>query len=172
MRERESLEAQKAHYSEKLWKKAEELSSLRKKLQVELGVLYDRIQRKDVPAIGLEADRLLRELEGNCRAVEEEIEEVRRHEDELEKAIEAVDTGEIDEEKLVTLIGKEDGPKLSKRKQRILEERKRTGVDPRSGDIVSDPYGFKIDSYIVKNYGPGSNRITTGHHANGIKGEH
>lgn len=170
MNERESLEAKKAHYMDQLWKKAEELFALRQKLKTELDNLYQRIQNKDVDGIGLHAEELLRGLEVKYREAEEEIEEIRLFESELQKAIEAVDAGNIDEQALTALVGKEDGPRLSRRKQRILQERQRTGVDPRSGDIVGDPYGFKIDTYIMKNVGPGSSRITTGHHTKGIKG--
>lgn len=170
MDQRENFEAKKAHYMDRLWKKAEEFSDLRVKLQKEADNLYIRVQAKDVDATGLHAKDLIRELQDRYYRTLKEIEEVKLNENELQRAIESLDTGSWDEEVIVNLLGKEDGPKLSKRRQRILEERQRTGVDPRSGDLVNDPYGFKIDTYIVRQQGVGSNKLTTGKRGKGIKG--
>lgn len=163
-------QVKKVYYEKRLWEKAEELSELRVRLQKEPDDLYTQVQNKDVNAIGLHAEELLRALQAKYFETLEEIDEVKAEENELQSALEAVDAGKIDEKFLIDLVGKEEGPKLSRRKKRIFEERQRSGVDPRSGDLVKDPYGLAIDTYIVKQQGVGSNKLTTGRHAKGISG--
>ena len=89
MPERENFEAKKEYFEQRLWAKAEELSILRVSLQAELDKLYDRIQKKDVDAIGLHAEQLLRQMQGRYREIEEEIAEVKDQEKNLQAAIEA-----------------------------------------------------------------------------------
>lgn len=167
----ENTEAKKAYYEEKLWTKAEELSGQKIQLQIEIEKLYQKIQSGDLGGIGLYAQELKVKKEKEYGLLEEELAELKERENEVQKALEAVDRGEIDEAKLTEIVGQEGQQKISKRKQKILEERQRSGIDPRDGSVVAlEGTGLGVGDYIVKNYGPDSRRITTGHHAKGIKG--
>jgi hypothetical protein len=98
------------------------------------------------------------------------IQKIKEIEDEIQTVLVEIESGQIDDEKIEKIVGKEELTHISKRKQRIMEERQGMGVDPRSGEVVGDPLGLKLDTYHVKQYGPDSRRITTGHHAKGISG--
>ncbi|TSC70432.1 MAG: hypothetical protein CEO12_366 [Parcubacteria group bacterium Gr01-1014_46] len=165
----EKIHPKKAFYEEKIWQKAEELSSTRVGLIRESEEIFAQVQSGNVGAIGLEAKEKSSQLQVKYFGLLSQVEEIKKQETILEEALTRVNNNDIDEEYLDELLSVEK-EKLSKRKQRIMEERAVTGVDPRSGDIVGGLYGGKIDSYIVKTTASDPRRITSGHHAKRIKG--
>ena len=161
----EKIENKIPNYEERLWEKAEELFNVRSALRNELIELYSKMGKKDVPGIGLHAQDLLIKMHAKSKEIEEEIEEIRKFEDEIQAALEQLNDGKVDVPALIKLIGKEDGPKISKRKQRILEERKLLGINPSS----LDPLGLE-DFSPIQYHGPGAYKLTTGYHAKRIRG--
>lgn len=157
-------EAQKKQrYERVLWKKAEELFGERTTLEEKAGKLFDEVKKlKDTKGDQTE----IREKSADYWVFMKEIAAIKETEDELQEALVQLGNGVIDKDKFDELLPGASGEpkKLSKRKQHILEERKRMAD---SGFVFMDTLA---SGRMVEPTAPPTRHLTTGRRATGIKG--
>jgi hypothetical protein len=154
-----SLE-QKKEYEERIWQRAEEFSVIRNALQKKLDELDALFKEKPLESLNLYEQEKRRAEEDEYWRTQEKINEIKTEEDKLEKILADLDQGTITLADLEVLLPKqnEEEKHISKRKQKILEEKKRLGIDPRQ--IMGEMYG---------EFGNEKMHLTTGRHATGVK---
>lgn len=147
-------------YLENAWQRAEEFSVIRQSLQKEADELYILFTDKPITSLGLHKQDLRREDEEKYWEIKGKIDEIKKQEDELEEIILKIEEGNVSKDEIEKVLPKqtEEEKHLSKRKRRILEEKRRLGIDPR--EIMSEMYG---------EFGSEKMHLTTGRHGNGVK---
>lgn len=154
-------EKQKADFEKLLWKKAEELSEIRQALQVRLNELEQIFEKNPIESLNLHQVGIRRNQEGEYWRIKEKINDIKEQESQIEQALSDLDKGTADMsqiEKLTALPKQENSEALSKRKQRILEDKQRMGIDPR--EIMADMYG---------EFGSEKMHLTTGRNVKMVK---
>jgi len=127
---------------QRLWAKAEELSEIRRGLAERMKELYAKINGGDVGGIGLQAEQLRANLENEYWRLDAKVNDIKELEAKIEVMLEGLDLGEANSEEIGNFLAEpeheQEGEKLSRYKQRILEEKQRLGIDPR--EIRADMY--------------------------------
>lgn len=138
--ERKELREDIAQYEGLIWQEADEVSKLRAGLEQLANELYQTIQGKQGKA-NLYEEEQLRKTESEYWRIQKKLESLKETEDNLQRVLIDISDGKIDLPTLKKMFVKqiEGEATVSKRKQRILEEKKRLGFDPR--EIMSDMYG-------------------------------
>ena len=149
-----------AGYEELLWQRAQEFSIIRQALQQGLDELDKLFSERPLDSLNLHEQEVRRGEEKKYWETKEKIDEIKSEEDKLEEVLINLSSGDINEEEIKSLIPHQDEEErqLSKRKKKILEEKQRLGIDPRS--IMSEMYG---------EFGPEKMHLTTGRHAGEVK---
>ncbi|MEK9154686.1 MAG: hypothetical protein AAB596_01270 [Patescibacteria group bacterium] len=161
----EISESEKTRYESALWQKAEELSSNRIELEEKSKTLYDALNNKKSDADSMDKEK-------NYWQAEKKLNTIKEQEDIIQKLLERLTDGLIEKEEIEEILSsyqkESEKPKeskeskneenaLSKKKQRILEEKEKTGIDPRG------------DQFSSKEFGQEKMRLTTGRRAKSIK---
>jgi hypothetical protein len=163
-RSEQSIESgdQRQYHEQLLWDKASDLDSLKKGLQQRLAELDAEFTEKPTHSLNLHQRELRAAQENEYWRLKEKIDEISAEENRVQKVLEDIGNDRnVDLKELNTLIKqptREDQTKLSKRKQRILEEKQRSGIDPR-----------EINYFIWREFGSDAMALTTGRHAKGVK---
>lgn len=155
-------ESVRQKYEKVIWAKADELSEERTRLSANTEKLFEEV-------------KVLREKRGHPDDIREkqaaywvamkEIEAIKEVEEELQEILVQLENGVIDEASLKDLLPDISGEsgKLSKRKQRIQEERARM-------EEAGEKFVMELPSFGLKSRGPQTRHLTTGRRATGIKG--
>lgn len=150
----------KKDYEERIWRRAEEFSMIRQALEARLKEMDELFLAKPTASLNLHESEERADEENEYWETKEKIDEIKSEEDRLEESLISLGQGTAVESDLEILVPAEteEEKTISKRKQRILEEKKRLGLDPRG--IMSEMYG---------EFGQEKMRLTTGRHAKGVK---
>jgi len=144
-----------------LWERASELSAERTQLLTSSIAIYDKVQVMRSRSLKLNEQIVLEQMELEYWDILDQINQVGENESEVENLLLRLGEGKVGEKEIQDLFPDEfSQKKVSKRKQRIQEEIRRLGYDPR--DRFSSPLGngFTSDPH----------RVTTGRGAKCIKG--
>lgn len=143
--------ADKNKYENSLWEEANKLSESRRQIEEKINILYEQINKNNP------ADDLLA-LETDYWQAKNVLEKLEREENKIQDYLEKLADNSINENDLTFLksLNKTDEKKLSKKKQKILEERQKFG------EIINDPHA-------LKEFSNEKMRITTGRRAKSIK---
>lgn len=147
-------------YEEILWQRAEEFSIIRQALQKRLDELDDLFKESPLDSLNLHEQTVRQNQEKEYWETKSKIEDIQSEENKLENALIDLSSGVVNKEAIESLIPaqNEEERHISKRKKRILEEKKRLGIDPRQ--IMNEMYG---------EFGPEKMHLTSGRHATGVK---
>lgn len=148
------------YYENLLWQEAAEVSDIRRGLEARHQELYERIQVAQKRGVNLHEDELLRKEEQEYWRIQEKLGDLKKQEAFIQELLEKLASGSIDVKELQRFLIKpeENKEELSKKKRRILEEKKRLGIDPR--EILYDMYG---------EFGSEKMHLTTGRHLKRVK---
>lgn len=151
----------------RLWQFAEVVGNELCELEDEQRRLYEEIQALRIHP-NLHEREILIEKEKRYWELNERIQSLKEKENTTQNHLLAVEEGSFSAEEIDSFLPHEaeNGPKISKRKQRIQEERERDLSDGGFGVGYNYNYGWGRASHDRHN----PNRLTTGRHATGIKG--
>lgn len=158
---REISEPEKARYEQLLWDRANELAVVRQALQSRLDELDVEFKSAPLESLNLHQQEERRLREDEYWRIKEKLDGIKGQESQIEQALVSLAHGTADLSQIDKLVARpeEESPEtLPKRKQRILEEKQRLGIDPR--EIMADMYG---------EFGPEKMHLTTGRHAKRVK---
>lgn len=153
---------------EGLWRLAEILSISRKDIEPKITALESQLAG-DFSKLNLYERQIRQEKENKYWQIKKEIEKMMDTEKRIENVLLEVDDGQNPQEEIDSLLdllalleknNKKPGGGISKRKQKIAEERATTGQDPRN---TAREMNAKFE------FSPEGNRRTTGQHASGVK---
>ncbi|MEK7117898.1 MAG: hypothetical protein AAB861_03955 [Patescibacteria group bacterium] len=152
--------AKRAEYEALLWQRAEEFAVVRGALQQRIDELEKIFAERPTSTLNLHEEVARREEEKEYWETKAEVKKIREQEDAIQKCLEDLDKNIVNSSELQTLLPTQTAEEkvVSKRKQRILEEKKRFGLDPRS--IMDNMYA---------EFGMEKMHLTTGRHATGVK---
>ncbi len=157
----ENFEAQKTHYEGLLWAKAGELAVVRKALATRKEELERIFTERPNEKLNLHELDARRGEEDEYFRINAKIQEIERQEKEIEDMLSDFDQGKLDALRIESLArGPDisDERKLSKKRQRILEEKQRLGMDPR--EIMADMY---------REFGSEKMHLTTGRNLSRVR---
>ena len=169
-RPQEGGEKLKNKYEPMLWHRAEELADERQELEKRHGALYEEAASIRAGRLGPFEKERLAEKEKEYWELEEEIKAIKERENAIEKALLELADGKINEEELKSFLpeqSEEEKAKISKRKQRILEEKER---DRQSAERWGVSETEEDPMFIQRPLGANPTQITTGQKRKNLKG--
>ena len=158
--------SEKGTLEKRLWKRAEDVRAERIALIDKRDMVYGEITEMRAKHLNLHEKDLLTAKESEYWGLTAAIEQTMVAEDTIENALLRLDGDDISEEELLRILPQESGDstKISKRKQRILEEEERLASVVKSD--LFDGMGIPIQSA----FGSERTRLTTGRHQKSITG--
>lgn len=137
--ENKKRETKKEEYEKLLWEKTELIHESKQELKRESIAVFEEIRKMNSGNLNLHQMTELKKKEDRYWQIEKEIKMLEEEEIRIEGLLDDLQSGNIDESKIKELIkglDTENKEHISKRKQRILEERARLGED-----IIDIDYG-------------------------------
>jgi len=156
----------RSKYEGLLWQRADDLSQLSAPLTEHQNQLYQEVQTMRSRHLNLHERDVLAKKEDDYWRIQGKMQDLAKQEDEIVEALRGLENGTVDENRLRKIAPPppEETTQLSKRKQKILEERMRLGDDPR--EISWDIYR----EFGSREFGSNPTRLTTGRHQKRISG--
>ncbi len=155
-----SRQKEQVDYEKLIWVKAEELGDLEKEIQAHLESLEEKISARPFRSLNLHKREERAEDEKVYWQLQAELRKLQEDENRLQQYLEDLERGVVDDELIKGFLSQvresQDETRISKRKKRILEERERSGVDPRN-----------VDSELGLGANPSS--LSTGRHLKRVK---
>lgn len=152
-----------------LWQGTEELSALRAPLVEHQVRLYEEIERMRAKAqLNLHERDVLAAKEKEYWRVTRKIEEIAERETKIVEALEALETGTIDEAAIRELVPPpaQETEQMSKRRKAMQAEQERLGMS------AAEIAWHKYTTFGVRpTYGTQPNRLTTGHNLSRVHGD-
>lgn len=151
-------------YKDLLWQRADDLSEIREPLVEHQMQLYEEVEEMQTQNLNLYEQDLLAKKERAYWRVIGKLQDIANKEDQIEETLQGLEEGTISEERLMEIVPspEDEEEQLSKRKQKILEERERLVK------LGHDPSEIEWDLYAE--FGSDPTRLATGRNRRRIKG--
>lgn len=155
-------------YDALLWQRIDELTDLRTPLESHLGGLYDEIEKMRTRRLNLAEEEVMVQKETEYWRIQGQIQQLSSDEERVLQLLADLEAGTIDPQVLQEFLPPpaEEKENLSKRKRRILEEKKRLGLDISEANW----YAHYLD-VLPREIAAPTTRLTTGRNRKGIKGQ-
>lgn len=173
----EGGEKLRTKYEPLLWQRADELAEERQEIEERHNALYEEAASLRAGRLGPFEKETLGEKEKEYWELEAKIRDIKGQENAVEEALLGLADGKINEEDLKNILPEQTGEekqKVSKRKQRILEQKERDRQNAERWGVLGmedNPLLPKEDSmFIHKPLGANPTQITTGQKRKNLKG--